>query len=809
MAIRPSNEYPLQTVPPSPSYPYGQARNISAPLATDGTPLEEKWVNDLFGLFQSLLQESGIVPNDLVDTAQSSQYFQALQGLNVYTNINDVTNLRGYEPTKDGQVIYLKGHTVEGKGGGLFRYDAADVTTPDDNGFTIVTTLGSNRWKRIADKVYVSHFGAIGDGVTDDTQAFIDTREYWKTQRRSNPAPGANPNNLSGTSWIHLPAGDYLITGDGVLMDSGYTVRTVGMGWRGEGAKGSAQILFQPSTPSVLYNNNNSILGSRFENIVFNGNSVVNCIFMNSFANGGAQDFGYIDCGWSGQWKYGSFLEGVNNNSEHFYHNCDINGIWDKFIDSTSSDQFLNFWFSECKPWTFTGVLMNMVFGGSIRIKDCDFSNFEADESFPITYPGNGATVNFATVFDFAADHQAVVVLETVGGDVVQQLGVDYTITGAGTRASGTITMVIPPAVGESLRIFRKSTLFNLLGRTHAQGVCLFKETGSRYETQNFWSEHSYCEWPQGNYIVSECDESSGSVISGSETWETRFFDSGNTTGPIITFEKSQLIGKHKYLAGNSAWPLKRIARYQDCFSTNYTDFPDMIDSDLTTGSNRAGQWYPLINNCIGRQQNVFTAYPLWQPTTAYALDDFVISQCWVYKCITAGTSGTTPPTLAGNFNDGSVVWEKQDIFFSQDYITNGFLLDPRKQRNGSSGKFYVNIGRNIATGNFLISDGVDNNHVRAILPKNAVITGIFLEIPSGAMPTTSAATFSVFTDEVSPTTFFTVTDNNPSNGVSASFTGYYYCGDDIEARSIIFQSQNNVVTNISDAASCWIEGYV
>lgn len=65
-------------------------------------------------------------------------------------SVQSVTSLRNTEPTLDGQVISLLGHTTAGVGGGLFRHDAGDTTTADDNGLTIVTT-GGKRWKRILD----------------------------------------------------------------------------------------------------------------------------------------------------------------------------------------------------------------------------------------------------------------------------------------------------------------------------------------------------------------------------------------------------------------------------------------------------------------------------------------------------------------------------------------------------------------------------------------------------------------------------------------------------------------------------------
>lgn len=55
---------------------------------------------------------------------------------------------------------------------GFFYYDTADTSSPD-NGGTIIVSNNGKRWKRMFDgAVNVKWFGAVGDGVTYDTNAF-------------------------------------------------------------------------------------------------------------------------------------------------------------------------------------------------------------------------------------------------------------------------------------------------------------------------------------------------------------------------------------------------------------------------------------------------------------------------------------------------------------------------------------------------------------------------------------------------------------------------------------------------------------
>lgn len=65
------------------------------------------------------------------------------------TTIATIAILRTTEPSYNGQIITLLGHTTAGVGSGQFRYDASDTTTADDNSNVIVTTTGGKRWKRI------------------------------------------------------------------------------------------------------------------------------------------------------------------------------------------------------------------------------------------------------------------------------------------------------------------------------------------------------------------------------------------------------------------------------------------------------------------------------------------------------------------------------------------------------------------------------------------------------------------------------------------------------------------------------------
>lgn len=109
MAIIPSNEYPPQTISGDPVYPYGRARNEIVPGDGVGTPLEERWVNDLWGFLQALLVEGGVVPSGNPDNAGDSNYLTALQNV-VDVQIEGLTEIvRGsaaFDPMPSRELVF-------------------------------------------------------------------------------------------------------------------------------------------------------------------------------------------------------------------------------------------------------------------------------------------------------------------------------------------------------------------------------------------------------------------------------------------------------------------------------------------------------------------------------------------------------------------------------------------------------------------------------------------------------------------------------------------------------------------------------
>lgn len=79
MAIEPALTYEGNAAPASPEYPFGSARNDSSLTAADGTPLEERWMNDFFGFVAATLQAAGVEPSNDPETAANSQILDSLR----------------------------------------------------------------------------------------------------------------------------------------------------------------------------------------------------------------------------------------------------------------------------------------------------------------------------------------------------------------------------------------------------------------------------------------------------------------------------------------------------------------------------------------------------------------------------------------------------------------------------------------------------------------------------------------------------------------------------------------------------------
>jgi hypothetical protein len=189
---------------------------------------------------------------------------------------------------------------------------------------------------------------------------------------------GENSNQIGGRRII-VPPGTYRLTKPGALFDSALLGgRTQGLTIEGDGPSGTVVILYEPRGDGALFRNQDAALVVRLRNLQFHGNAP-NSDLIESVSSGGAQDYAFDDCLFTGQWRYGVNLTGDNCNSEWKFWRCAWAGQWKAFLyvgDKRTSDQFLNYWFDHCKYWC-SSAWIDMHRGGNIKLTDCDVSGYE------------------------------------------------------------------------------------------------------------------------------------------------------------------------------------------------------------------------------------------------------------------------------------------------------------------------------------------------------------------------------------------------------------------------------------------------
>jgi len=265
----------------------------------------------------------------------------------------------------------------------VFPVERPGVTTPYKTRVSALSLAVTNR-------INVKDYGAVGDGVTDETAAFKAVRDAVKAAYRTNPEyAGANEANIE----IFIPAGDYLITEAGAMMDSTFTTVVEGARWVGAGY-GATQIIYNPTVAGPLFYNNNALLDYGFEGIRFMGKSATSdLLYSNSTSK--AKSAKFIHCHFSGVWRYGVHLVGTNTNSEYSFDNCRWDGDWTAFLytpEAGASNQFLNYWFNNPIYWSEVSPMVTMKVGGHITIVGGDFSGFQPTSETYLFNLGSDAT---------------------------------------------------------------------------------------------------------------------------------------------------------------------------------------------------------------------------------------------------------------------------------------------------------------------------------------------------------------------------------------------------------------------------------
>ncbi|MGW4601209.1 glycosyl hydrolase family 28-related protein [Streptomyces sp. NPDC004457] len=275
---------------------------------------------------------------------------------------------------------------------------------------TALSTRGASAAPRPATEadtvVNVVDLGAVGDGQTDDSEAF----EVAYTFAAARVTDGV------GRVVIEIPAGEFLITRPHALFNGVAPPRPAsGLRFSGAGRR-MTSLVFRPGTGpgSYLCRNQDVWSNLSFERMRFRS-ATPGASFFDSYSTGQAQDYRFSECEWMGEWEYGLVLSGTDTNSEMRWEACRVGGSYRRAFlysgltrdgqrEPNDQDQFLNYWFTDMKVEYEWGNFLEFPYGGSIA---CRGGSYIITDRRPQSTPEYGTTSTFFR-FPVARHHDSV-----------------------------------------------------------------------------------------------------------------------------------------------------------------------------------------------------------------------------------------------------------------------------------------------------------------------------------------------------------------------------------------------------------------
>ncbi|KOG11791.1 hypothetical protein ADK34_33335 [Streptomyces viridochromogenes] len=220
--------------------------------------------------------------------------------------------------------------------------------------------------------------GADPTGATASDAAFRAAAAEVLASFQPDPISGAVPKKV-----LVIPPGTYLLTqpdsllpnvngeGNGGIVD--------GLSITGYGKRLSRIVYAPTADDTTLWTNYQRYKNIRISGLTFTSNNATSSFcYAYSSATYGVQDTWYTDVEWRGSWKRGIGLDGPattsNLNSEMGWDHCQVGGSYsDAFLvigmtpSASQQDQFLNYWFRDCKVEYQSGVFVKNTRGGSMN----------------------------------------------------------------------------------------------------------------------------------------------------------------------------------------------------------------------------------------------------------------------------------------------------------------------------------------------------------------------------------------------------------------------------------------------------------
>ncbi len=220
--------------------------------------------------------------------------------------------------------------------------------------------------------------GADPTGATASDAAFRAAAAEVLASFQPGPISGSIPKKV-----LLIPPGNYLLTQPDSLLPnvdgSGNGGIIDGIAITGYGKRLSRITYSPPANDTTLWTNYQRYKNVRISGLTFTStNATSSFCYAYSSASHGVQDTWYTDVEWRGAWKRGIGLDGPattsNLNSEMGWDHCQVGGSYsDAFLvigmtpAASQQDQFLNYWFRDCKIEYQSGVFVRNTRGGSMN----------------------------------------------------------------------------------------------------------------------------------------------------------------------------------------------------------------------------------------------------------------------------------------------------------------------------------------------------------------------------------------------------------------------------------------------------------
>ncbi|MFD0261305.1 hypothetical protein ACFRKE_09415 [Kitasatospora indigofera] len=220
--------------------------------------------------------------------------------------------------------------------------------------------------------------GADPTGQTPSDTAFRAAAAELLGSFQPGPISGAVPKKV-----LLVPPGNYLLTQPDSLLPGedgvGHGGIVDGISITGYG-KRLSRITYAPTARNTtLWTNRQRYKNIRISGLTFDSQDATSTFnYAYSSDAGGVQDTWYTDVEWRGTWKVGIGLDGPATtsdlNSEMGWDHCQIGGSYaDAFLvigmtpAEPQQDQFLNYWFRDCKVEFKSGSFVRNERGGSMN----------------------------------------------------------------------------------------------------------------------------------------------------------------------------------------------------------------------------------------------------------------------------------------------------------------------------------------------------------------------------------------------------------------------------------------------------------